>query len=335
MKTQIKRTKKNKETFKQKLLNNIFVIFLAGIMLLGLKSYSAGSNTLTFAQVSDVHYSSAQTNTSYRLLAESGELLKDAVDQINMVSNLDFVMFTGDMINTPYENELKNFLSYANQINAPWYAVFGNHDICIGGNLTKELYLKILRENNNNFTFDKPYYSFEPKPGYKVIGLDTIIDTRITSNGQLGEEELNWLDNELTNSKDETVLIFMHGPLVEPLPSSSHRTLDADKAISIINKHKNPVAVFSGHYHTTKIFKKGNVLYVCTPALISYPNAFRIIHVDNEKNKTIFNLEFKETGLKEVQRRAKMMAFGSRLYYGNQDDREGTYELKRDENLTK
>src|SRR5574344_1081888 len=266
--------KKNKsEIFIQKALNNVPVILLAGILLFGLKCYSAASDSLIFAQISDDHYSNVTVNKGYRLLAESGELLDDAISQVNEISDIDFVMFTGDMVNTPSEDNVNLFLTYANQLNAPWFAVFGNHDISIGGSLTKELYLEILRDNNKNFTFDKSYYSFEPKPGYKVIGLDSIIDTRITSNGEFSEEELNWLDKELSTSKDETVLIFLHGPLIEPLPSSSHKTLNADKAISIIKKHKNPIAVFSGHYHTTKIFKKKNVRDVCTPAFVSYPNA--------------------------------------------------------------
>ena len=327
----MKRNKnKKRETFAQRAWNNICVLVLAGVMLFGLKCYSAAHDGLTFAQISDVHYSSANTNTSYRLTAESGELLEDAISQVNMTPDIDFTMFTGDMINTPYQKELTKFLSYANTLNSPWYAVFGNHDICIGGNLTKKLYLQTLNENNKNFTFDKPYYSFEPKKGFKVIGLDTIIDTRITSNGNLGDEQLNWLDNELANSQGDTVLIFMHGPLVEPLPSSSHKTLDANKAIAILNKYKNtPIAVFNGHYHTTKITKRGNVLYVATPSLVSYPNSFRIVRVNNEDDKAVFDIYFKETRLKDVQSRAKMMAFGSRLYYGKESDRTATYTLNR------
>lgn len=324
-----KRRKKSKEHFVTKLINSISVLLLAFVMFFGLQVYSESGNNLTFAQISDAHFSSAQTNTSYRLTAESGELLADAIAQINETPNIDFVMFTGDMINTPYQKELMKFLAYANQLRYPWYAVFGNHDICIGGYLSKKLYLDILNSHNKNFNFSKPYYSFVPKKGYKVIGLDSIIDTRITANGQIDEVQLKWLDKELSKSKNDVVLIFMHGPLVEPLHSESHKILNANEVLKVINKYKNPIAIFSGHYHTTKITKIGNVLHVSTPSMVSYPNAFRLVKVNNQKNKVIFDIYLKETRYKDVQKRAKMMAFGSQTYYGAEADRNGTYVINK------
>lgn len=324
-----KRRKKKKENFFTKLINSILVILLAGVMFLGLRGYSASGNNITFAQISDAHYSSAKINTSYRLTAESGELLADAVSQINETPNIDFVMFTGDMINTPYQKELMKFLAYANQLRYPWYAVFGNHDICIGGYLSKQLYLDILNGHNKNFSFSKPYYSFSPKKGYKVIGLDSVIDTKITCNSQIDEEQLKWLDKQLSKSSNDVVLIFVHGPLVEPLHSKNHATLNADEVLKVINKYKNPIAIFSGHYHTTKITQMGNVLHVSTPSLVSYPNAFRIVKINNQKNKTIFDIYFRETRYTDVQKRAKMMAFGSKTYYGAENDRGGTFIIPK------
>jgi len=324
-----KRKRKNKESFVSKLINGISVITLAVVMFFGLRVYCASGNNLTFAQISDAHYSSANTNTSYRLTAESGELLQDAINQVNETPDVDFVMFTGDMINTPYEKELMKFLTYANQLHYPWYAVLGNHDICIGGFLNKKLYWDILNGHNRNFNFPKTYYSFVPKKGYRVIGLDSIIDNRITANGQIDEEQLKWLDKQLSKSKDDVVLIFVHGPMVEPLHSSSHATLNSAEVMKIINKYKNPIAIFSGHYHTTKVTQIGNVLHISTPSLVSYPNAFRIVKVSKQKNKTVFDLSFKETRYQEVQKRAKMMAFGSKTYYGADEDRTGTYVIEK------
>lgn len=324
-----KHKRKSKNIFVKKLLNSISVIALAAIMLVGLQCYSASKSGLSFAQISDAHYSSAKTNTSYRLTAESGELLSDAVSQVNETPGLDFVMFTGDMVNTPYHKELMKFLTYANQLHYPWYAVLGNHDICVGGFLSKKLYWDILNSHNKNFSFAKTYYSFVPKKGFKVIGLDSIIDTRITANGEVSEEQLKWLDKELSKSKNDTVLIFMHNPLVEPLHSESHKVLNADAVLDIVEKYKNPIAIFSGHYHTTKIKQINNVLHVSTPSLVSYPNSFRIVKINSQKDKVIFDIYFKETRYKDVQKRAKMMAFGSKTYYGADSDRTGTFTIKK------
>lgn len=324
-----KHKNKRKESFLSRLANGMAVILLAGVMFLGLQVYSASGSNLTFAQISDVHYSSAKTNTSYRLTAESGELLEDAIAQVNETPNVDFVMFTGDMINTPYQKELMSFLEYANKLNYPWYAVLGNHDVCVGGFLTKKLYFDILNSHNKNFSFPKTYYSFVPKKGYRVIGLDSIIDDRITANGQIDEAQLKWLDKQLAKSKNDVVLIFIHGPLVEPLHSKSHEILNAGEVLSVINKYKNPIAIFSGHYHTTKITQMKNVLHVSTPSLVSYPNAFRIVNVNSQRSRVIFDIYLKETRYKDVQKRAKMMAFGSQTYYGAEEDRNGTYVIQK------
>jgi len=321
--------KRPKDNFSSKVMNGIFVLLLATAMFFGLQVYSASGDNLTFAQISDAHFSTAKTNTSYRLTAESAELLTDAVSQVNETPCVDFTMFTGDMINTPYEKELMKFLPIANQLKCPWYAVFGNHDISVGGYLSKKLYLDILNGHNRHFHSVKPYYSFVPKKGYKVIGLDSIIDDRITANGKIDAEQLKWLNKELSKSKDDIVLIFLHGPLIEPLRSPNHSILNAAEVLEVINKYKNPIAIFSGHYHTTKVTQMGNVLHVSTPSLVSYPNAFRIIKVSNQKKKVIFDLELKETRYKDVQKRAKMLAFGSKTYYGADDDRTATYTIDK------
>ena len=323
---QTKHTKK--ETIMTRIKNWTISILLAGAMLFGLQCYS-GTSSLKFAQLSDVHYYTGQNNTTYKMIAESPELLDDAIEQINSTPDVSFVMFTGDLIDKPFEKELSAFLPHTQKLNAPWYFAFGNHDTMVGGYLTPKVYMNLVNNYNKNYKFEKSYYSFVPQKGYKVIVLDSIIREKLTANGRIGDEQLKWLDNELANSKNDTVLIFMHIPVIEPYNSPNHRLLDADKVETILGKYKNPIGVFQGHYHGAKITQKGNILYVSCPALVSYPNAFRMVTVTNYRNKTVFYFLNKETKLKNIQKLAKILVFGTSIYTGKPEDQNGTFIIKK------
>lgn len=317
-----------KESIMTKLKNWSVSIILAGVMFLGLQCYS-GTASLKFAQVSDVHFYTGENNTTYKMIAESPKLLDDAIAQINETPNVSFVMFTGDQIDKPFEKELNAFLPHLEKLNAPWYFAFGNHDTMYGGYLTPSLYMQLVNKYNKNYKFEKTYYSFVPQKGYKAIVLDTIIRDKLTSNGRIGEQQLAWLDQELASSTKDTILIFMHVPLLEPYVSPNHRLLDADKMEEILNKYKNPIAVFQGHYHGAKITQKGHILYVSCPSMVTYPNAFRMITVTNYRNKVVFDIQDKETRLKDVQKLAKLLIFGVNFYTGDEKDRNATITLKK------
>ena len=318
-----------RESTMTRIKNWTISILLASLMLLGLQCYSKSAAVLKFAQVSDVHYYTGSNNTTYKMIAESPKLLDDAIEQINTTPNVSFVMFTGDLIDKPFEKELSAFLPHTEKLNVPWYFAFGNHDTMVGGYLTPYVYIQLVNKYNKNYKFEKSYYSFIPQKGFKVIVLDTIIRDRLTSNGRIGDEQLKWLDNELKNSQKDTVLIFMHVPVIEPYVAPNHRLLDADKMENILAKYKNPIGVFQGHYHGAKITKNGNILYVSCPSMVTYPNAFRMVTVTNYRNKVVFNIENKETGLKNIQKLAKLLVFGTSVYTGSENDQNATITIKK------
>jgi len=319
---------KRKEGFFTKVVNAFVTVCLTAGMLWGLQAYS-GATSLKFAQVSDVHFLENGQNITFKMTGESPRLLDDAVSQINEYKDIDFVMFTGDLIDKSFEKELRAVLPHLDKLNAPWYFAFGNHDRCVGGYLTTLVYLDMIRKSNKNFKFQKAYYSFEPKKNYKVIVLDNILTNEITSNGYIDEVQLKWLKKELDASKNDTVLIFMHVPVVEPFASPNHRMRNASVLKQLIESYSNPIGVFQGHYHAAKITQHDNVLYVNSPALVSYPNAFRIVDVTNYKDKVVFNFKWLETRETTIQKMAKILVFSSSIYTGEEKDQTGTYEIKR------
>lgn len=317
-----------KDNFFTKLFNAVVTLGLTACLMWGLQAYSH-CTSLKFIQLSDVHYLENGANTTFKMIGESPRLLNDAIEQINEQKDLDFVMITGDLIDKSLEKELKSVLPYLGKLNYPWYFAFGNHDRCVGGYLDTNLYMKMLREANPDYKFNLPYYAFTPKKGYRVIVLDDIITTEITSQGYIDQTQYNWLKKELDKSKKDTVLIFMHVPLIEPFASPNHRLRNASAVMGLIESYKNPIGVFQGHYHATRVEQRGNVLYVNTPALVSYPNAFRMVTVQNCKDKTTFELHWIETREKTIQKMAKLLVLVSSIYTGEEKDRQGIYEIKK------
>ena len=320
--------KKKKESFFSKLVNFVLTIVLACVI--GSQVCTAANNNLRIAQVSDAHFSSYEDNTSYKMLKDSGKLLDDAITQINTSGAYDFVMFTGDLINTPKVSELEKFINHADNLIYPWYAINGNHDIGIDGPLTKKKFISVLGEHNKKLKQDNIYYAFTPKKGYRVICLDSIIDYKVTTNGEIPKEELDWLQKELDKHQNETIILCTHVPVYEPFSSPNHKLINDYELKKVLKTHSNPIIILQGHYHAVKLRQENNMLIVSCPSLVTYPNAFRVININTNKNKVKVDVYLKETNLKETQTHARIRLMGTQLLYGEESDRNGSFELRRE-----
>ena len=323
----MKRYKKKRESFFSKIVNFTLTILID--CAIGSQVCTAANNNLRIAQVSDAHFSSFEENTSYKFLKKSGELLDDVIFQINTSGPYDFVMFTGDLVNYPKISELQKFTSHVNNLMYPWYAIAGNHDISIDGPLTKDKFIAILAQANDNMNQKHIYYAFTPKKGFRVICLDSIIDYKLTANGEISNEEFMWLKEELDEHPKDTIIVCTHVPIIEPYSSSNHKMLNEYEVRKLLKTHKNPLIVLQGHYHAVKIKQDDNMLVITSPSLVTYPNAFRVININSNKNRTLVDVYLKETNLKDIQTRSKLRLMGTEKLYGEECDRNASFELGR------
>ena len=319
--------KEKRETFFQKFINFVLTIVVA--CAIGSQMCTAANNKLRFVQLSDAHFSTTEENTSYKFLQKSSELLDDAIFQINTSGPYDFVMITGDLVNVPKPSELVKFLAHASKINCPWYAINGNHDIAIDGPLTKKEFCKILNCHNKYMSNQKLYYAFTPKKGFRVICLDSIIDYKLTSNGEIPKEEFDWLKEELNEHKKDVIILCTHVPIDEPYSSSNHKLNNEYEVKSLLKSYSNPIIVLHGHYHCARAKQKDNIVYITSPSLVTYPNAFRVININSNKDRTLVDVFLKETNLKDIQSRSKLRLLGSETLYGTEQDRNTTFEIRK------
>ena len=130
-------------------------------------TYIANAKDLKFAQIADVHFSLSQE-------LNSKQSLKWAVDELNKIEDLDFVVFLGDNIDKSNKEILKSFLNIVSGLNKPYYIVLGNRDAHKISGITKDEYMEIVLNDNKNQKIYSSNYMFIPKnPDYKDLWFVT------------------------------------------------------------------------------------------------------------------------------------------------------------------
>lgn len=277
---------------------------------LGAWAFSFRNMTLDFVHISDTHISD-RASTSYKALGNSKELLADAIDQINEIVGLDFVLFGGDMVDSATKDNFYQYYKLLSRLKYPTLNAFGNHETY--GDMSKDEVLETVKKYNPNYIFNDTYYAFSPKTDYRIIILDSTIKDATSAMGEISQEQLAFLDNELSKNQDKVVVIAMHHAPVEPFAAKEHSLINAKEFNDILLKYKNPIIVLSGHYHAAKIRHWGNLVYVSTPAMVTYPMAFRHIKITNYKDRVVYNFDFIDTRLKDIkeQNRQSVISYGT------------------------
>ena len=288
---------------------------------------------LHFVQISDTHLQKGVAKDAERLLGSSEKLLKDAVNQMNEIKDLDFVLSTGDNVDVPDEKLIDKYIEITMSLKYPFYLLLGNHDVSVNGGLGKKGYIKKFNklENATSFTNDMTYFSFSPNDKFTFICLDGTTDEVVTAHGQIDDKQFEWLKEELDANKDKFVIIALHFPVIQPYKSDSHFILEPDrtKLLELIDSYKNVVGVFSGHYHAARLVKIKNKIHNSCPAGVQWPNAFREIIITQEDPKYLtFNFKWHEINGLELREVSKNNSKAWTLTQGAPEDREQVIKVK-------
>ena len=101
---------------------------------------------------------------------------------------------------------------------------------------------------------------------------------------------------------------------------------------ALLANYSNPIVVLQGHYHCVRAKQKDNIVYITSPSLVTFPNAFRVVNINSNKNRTMVDVFLKETNLKDIQSRSKLRLFGVESLYGSESDRNTSFEIKKNKN---
>jgi acid phosphatase type 7 len=186
-----------------------------------------------------------------------------------------FLIHLGDMISHPSEKEWQAFSEISKPIDIPFFPVVGNHEVFATGRGEKFYRDQFLLPN------EKTYYDF------RVGGVLFVILDSEMGRGRIINEQLSWLEDILSSSKERFKLIFIHRPLFLPIDSlKKGRAMDRHPierdALHQLFLKTNVKAVFEADDHRYDRMEKDHILYLITGGggapLTSFKERGRFFH---------------------------------------------------------
>ncbi len=204
----------------------------------------------SFVQISDSHIGfNKPANT------DVVGTLKQAIAKINALPVApDFILHTGDLshLSEPAEFDTLDQLLKTTKAGQIFY-VPGEHDVISDNG-------KEFRARYGKGTKGNGWFSFDQR-GVHFIGLVNVMNIAEGKLGILGDDQLAWLKDDVSNLSSSTpIVVFAHVPLWSIYPQWGWGTQDAEQALGYL-KRFGSVTVLNGHIHQT--FKKveGNVTF--------------------------------------------------------------------------
>ncbi|TFG26172.1 MAG: metallophosphoesterase [Promethearchaeota archaeon] len=193
-------------------------------------------------QISDLHYGSREFRE---------ECLLNVIDYINE-NRPDAVICTGDLTHKAKKYQYEDIARYLAEIKVPIFNVIGNHDVKNNGIVFLERYLgprrgKVALDDKDTI----------------LIGVRSPRDN--TSEGELGDEQLEWMVQQLKNNDNRLRVLALHHHLIAvPYAGTKRDTvIDAGEALELTQAY-NIDLVLMGHRHVPHAWRLGNtVLLYC------------------------------------------------------------------------
>jgi Icc protein len=181
--------------------------------------------------------------------------LQAAVAKINaMPTPPSFMLHTGDLSHLAQAEEFDTLDQVLKSVKTEKvFYVPGEHDVLNGDN-------KQFLARYGKGTKGDGWYSFDSQ-GVHFIGLVNVVNTAEGGLGVLGNDQLEWLEQDVKGLSASTpVVVFAHIPLWAVYPQWGWGTRDSAQALSYL-KRFGSVTVLNGHIHQTMQKVEGNITF--------------------------------------------------------------------------
>jgi 3',5'-cyclic AMP phosphodiesterase CpdA len=204
---------------------------------------------LTFLQISDSHVGFDKPANPNAL-----GTLEEAIGRVNALPQKPaFMIHTGDISHLSKVSEFDDADRIISQTRLDVHYVPGEHDFL---DEERKLYL----DRYGRGTKGAGWYSFDAN-GVHFIGLVNVVDLKAGGLGNLGTEQLAWLEADVNGRSASTpIVVFAHIPLWTVYPDWGWGTDDGGRALEFL-KRFGSVTVLNGHIHQVMQKVEGNITF--------------------------------------------------------------------------
>jgi 3',5'-cyclic AMP phosphodiesterase CpdA len=210
---------------------------------------AAEPNGLTFLQISDSH-------VGFDKPANPNVIgtLEEAINKIKALPvKPSFVIHTGDITHLSKPSEFDDADRIISQSGLDVRYVPGEHDVLDEG---RKLYLARYGRDAKG----AGWHSFDAG-GVHFVGLVNVVDLKAGGLGNLGHDQLEWLEADLKGRTASTpIVVFAHIPLWSVYPQWGWGTEESARVLDLL-KRFGSVTVLNGHIHQIMQKVEGNVTF--------------------------------------------------------------------------
>jgi 3',5'-cyclic AMP phosphodiesterase CpdA len=218
--------------------------------LIGEAAAAEPTSGFTFLQMSDSHI-----GFDKKANPDTLGTLQEAITKVKAMPNKpSFIVHTGDITHLSKPAEFDNADKLFGESKLPVHWVPGEHD------LIDEDRGKAYLERYGKGSKGAGWYSFDSN-GIHFIGLVNVVDLKAGGLGNLGAEQLAWLEDDLKGKSNSTpIVVFSHIPLYVLYKEWGWGTDDGQRALDML-KRFGSVTVLNGHIHQLAQKVEGNMTF--------------------------------------------------------------------------
>ena len=212
----------------------------------------AATASFRFIQVSDSHLGFSREPNR-----DVAQTYREAIAKINALPQQPaFVLHTGDLTHLAKPEEFDAVDQLHRTIRAgEIYCVPGEHDVT-----ENDCRAYMARYGQGAVRGGNGWRSFDYQ-GVHFVGLNNCMNLRAGSLGILGQDQLDWLRQDLAGKTDSTpIVVFAHIPLWTVHQAWGWGTQDSARALELL-KRFGSVTVLNGHIHQIMQKVEGNVTF--------------------------------------------------------------------------